>query len=32
MVKTPAEMSNWKRLVDLVQADFGEGRLVEDNM
>ena len=29
--KMPAEISNWERLVDLVQAAFGEVRIVEDN-
>ena len=27
--KTPAEDSNWERVVDLVQTAFGEGRLAE---
>ena len=26
----PSEMSNWENMVDLVQADFGEGRLAEE--
>ena len=25
-------MSNWERAVDLVQAAFGEGRILEENM
>ena len=25
--KAPADMSNWERVVDLVQADFGEEQL-----
>ena len=29
--KTPTEMSNWERVVDLVQTVFGEGRLAEEN-
>ena len=29
---TPAGMSNWERVVDLVQAAFGEERFVEENM
>ena len=30
--KKPEEISNWERVVDLVQADFEEGRLAEENM
>ena len=29
--KMPAEVSNWERVVDLVQTSFGEGQLVEEN-
>ena len=29
--KTPAYMSNWEKVVDLVQADFGEGWIAEEN-
>ena len=25
-------MSNWERVLDLVQVEFGEGRLAEENM
>ena len=28
--KTPAEASNWDRVVDIIQTAFGEGRLVEE--
>ena len=28
--KTPAEVSNWERVVDLIQTAFGEGRLAEE--
>ena len=30
--KTPAEESNWERLVDIVHTSFGEGHLAEENM
>ena len=30
--RTPAEASNWERLVDLVHTAFGEERLAEDSM
>ena len=29
--KKPAEASNWDRVVDLIQTEFGEGRLVKDS-
>ena len=30
--KTPAEASNWSRVVDLFHMAFAEGRLAEENM
>ena len=30
--KTPDEMTNWKRVADLVRADLGEGLIVEEAM
>ena len=32
MVKTPAEMTNWERVVAVVRAAFGEGIRAEDTM
>ena len=29
--KTPVEVSNWEKVVYLVQTAFGEGRLAEEN-
>ena len=30
--KTPAEVSNWERVVDLVHTEFGKGRLADYNI
>ena len=30
--KTPVEASNWERMVNLIQTEFGEGRLAEEAM
>ena len=30
--KKPAEVSYWDRVLELIQAAFGEGKLVEENM